>query len=156
MPGKHKSRAKPRPVLPDIGAEHLTAVQLAEALSVPVGTIRRWRSEGMPIVESVAPERVVFDPSVVVPWVRKHARPSTISKKCFVYFARKGDVIKIGSSIDPKDRLRKMHVEILAVIPGNKQTELAFHELFAHSAIGNEWFNSTPELLELVDSLRAA
>jgi hypothetical protein len=154
MSGKHKSRAKPFPELPELTEETYSVASFAAALRVKLGTVKRWKHEGKPAsdVNGV----VVIHPSEALGWVRQHARPSSFAKSCLVYFAAKGSLIKIGSSIDPTDRLRKMHVNILATVPGDKRVELAFHELFAESSVGEEWFKATPELLGLIDSLKAA
>lgn len=114
----------------------------------------------------LASGEVVISPIHALPWVREHARPSTFNKAetVVVYFARSTEPssvigalpIKIGSSIDPKDRLRKMRVDILVTVPGDKRTELAFHALFEDAALGNEWFRPVPELIELIETLKAA
>lgn len=155
MPGKHKPRITPMPALPPLEIRNYSMNELAEALGVRPGTVKRWRHDGMPSGRLTTGE-VVVSPVHAVPWIMQHARPSSFAKRCIVYFARKDDAIKIGSSVDPVDRLRKMHVEIMATIEGDKRTEVAFHALFANASIGNEWFRPVPELLELIETLRAA
>lgn len=155
MGGKHKSRAKAFPELPTLDDRYYSCNEFAEALRVRPGTVKRWRHEGMPS-ENLETGEVVISPSKAIPWVREHSRSSSFSKSSVVYFAAKGGLIKIGSSIDPTDRLRKMHVNILATVPGDKRTELAFHALFEYASCGEEWFRAVPELLDLIGSLKAA
>ncbi len=163
MSGKHKSRAKPLPHLPELEARNYSLAEFARALSVKVGTVKRWRHEGLPSGRLTTGE-VVISPVHALPWIRERARPSTFAKRCVVYFAKSAEAtlatghepIKIGSSVNPVDRLRKMDVEILATVPGDKRTELAFHALFADASVGNEWFRPVPELLNLIASLKAA
>jgi len=155
MPGKHKPRVIPMPELMGLETRSYSIAVFAAALHVRPGTVKRWRHEGMPSGR-LATGEVVVSPAHAVPWILKHARPSTFSKSSVVYFARKNDLIKIGSSVDPKNRLRKMNVDILVTVLGDKRTELAFHALFADAAIGNEWFRPVPELIELIEALKVA
>ena len=71
-----------------------------------------------------------------------------------VYFVRYRDRIKIGYSIDPRDRIKAHPVdEILAVVPGGRAAERAFHLQWAHLRENGEWFRAEPELLEYARSL---
>lgn len=128
----------------------MTTEELAKALRVRRGTVKRWCAEGMPVRAKLG--RVFILPSEAAPWIVAHARPSTFDRQSQVYFARRGDRIKIGFSVDPRERLRKMHIDILATVPGDKPTEQAFHKLFHHAALGREWFRPVPELLALIAS----
>lgn len=135
-------------------SKRIPIYEFADSLGVKRGTMKRWRHEGMPSVDENG--RIFVAPAEARAWINQHARLSTFDKKCHVYFARKDGLIKIGSSVDPSRRLRELRVEILVTTPGDKRTELAFHTLFADAAVGNEWFRPVPELLEVIESLRAA
>jgi hypothetical protein len=135
----------------------LSLYEFADSIGVKRGTVKRWRSEGMPSTEVNG--RVFVFPDEATPWVDAHANQSTFHKDCVcrVYFARKGELIKIGTSVEPERRLQRLQVdEVLVTVPGDKRVELAFHALFAGAAVGNEWFRQVPELLSLIESLKAA
>ncbi len=70
--------------------------------------------------------------------------------------------IKIGFTTKRMaGRLRELQganheeLEILAVVPGTKENELALHRRFAHLRIRGEWFHPAKELLEFVWALSA-
>lgn len=69
----------------------------------------------------------------------------------WVYYLRIGDRVKIGYSVDVKERMRAYPPgsHLLAVHPGTKQLETEMHQRFAGSrAAGREWFRETPDLTE--------
>ena len=58
-----------------------------------------------------------------------------------VYFARVGGYVKIGTTINLKGRMRSLYLsleDVLAVVPGGKDVEAAYHERFAESRIQEE------------------
>jgi hypothetical protein len=65
--------------------------------------------------------------------------------------------IKIGTSSDPSERLKDLQtssptrLELLKVIPGNHESEAAWHARFAHLRSHLEWFEKRPELLRAID-----
>lgn len=66
-----------------------------------------------------------------------------------IYYARIGDLIKIGYSTNPYRRLAQYPpgTQLLALEPGTTKLERARHSLFhAHLSHGREWFNPNPEL----------
>lgn len=79
----------------------------------------------------------------------------------FVYFARAvgTDHIKIGLSQDPQERVSGLStgssapIKLVAVMPGNRQTEQRLHAQFAASRLNGEWFRETPELLAVIAAL---
>lgn len=74
----------------------------------------------------------------------------------FVYYLMVGERLKIGYSVDVKQRMRHYPPgsELLAVEPGDRQLETQRHQQFAGSRTdGREWFRPTPDLLELVDEI---
>jgi hypothetical protein len=70
-----------------------------------------------------------------------------------VYFIRSGDMIKIGYSRSPEDRMKALQtshhtrLELIGVIPGSYQTESRLHRQFRHLKGSGEWFRATPDLL---------
>lgn len=76
-----------------------------------------------------------------------------------VYFiqAMGGGPIKIGSAADVTGRLQMLQtgspvrLQVLAVIPGADECgEFALHAQFAESRLHGEWFQPTPELLDVI------
>lgn len=73
--------------------------------------------------------------------------------RCYVYFiAGAGTPIKIGMSNAPYERLAAlqtahwMRLEILALMEGGLELEVAMHQRFAALRLEGEWFARTPEL----------
>jgi hypothetical protein len=72
-----------------------------------------------------------------------------------VYYIRRGDVIKIGTTVDPPKRFAAlMPDEILAYEPGRRKQELARHRQFAHLRCQGEHFRPAPELVEHIRRAR--
>lgn len=73
-----------------------------------------------------------------------------------VYFIRYRDRVKIGYSIDPRERITAHPCdEILAVVPGDHKDEQRYHKQFAHLRENGEWFRAEDELLEFARQLAA-
>ncbi|WP_456284694.1 GIY-YIG nuclease family protein [Microbacterium sp. JZ101] len=71
-----------------------------------------------------------------------------------VYYLRYAERVKIGTSTDPRRRLRTIrHEELLAFEQGGRPVEQARHAQFAHLREGGEWFTAAPELLAHIASL---
>lgn len=71
-----------------------------------------------------------------------------------MYFIRFRDRIKIGHSIDVRDRLRAIPVDqVLAVMPGTRLDERRCHAAFADLRVQGEWFRAEPRLLEFIGLL---
>jgi hypothetical protein len=87
-------------------------------------------------------------------------RPSTEQPGShgFVYFFRRGQLIKIGWSANPETRADALRVDaILHVQPGSRQDEAQLHAAFAHLLVpeqGREWFKSEPDLLSFILRLK--
>jgi hypothetical protein len=66
--------------------------------------------------------------------------------------------IKIGTSIDPIERLSALMTEIgrplklLGVMPGRHNEEFALHQRFAHLRSEKEWFRATKELGDFIST----
>ena len=73
-----------------------------------------------------------------------------------VYYLRLGDRIKIGTSGNPRQRLRSIpHDELLAFERGDRVIERRRHDQFAGDREGtSEWFAASVALREHVDDLR--
>jgi hypothetical protein len=75
-----------------------------------------------------------------------------ISNQSHVYFIRGGDFIKIGVSGDPLGRLADLQVsspyllELIAVIPGNRDEEFEIQKLFLDLYVRGEWFRDDPSI----------
>lgn len=76
-----------------------------------------------------------------------------------IYFARSGDVIKIGFSTDAESRvasLQTAHFEplsLLATTAGTQRGERFLHYRFRHLRVRGEWFRAGPELIAYIDEL---
>ena len=72
-----------------------------------------------------------------------------------VYYVRRGDLIKIGTTVDPLTRFATLLPdEILAFEPGGGSEETYRHRQFFHLHCRGEYFKSAPELLEHAARLR--
>ena len=104
---------------------------------------------------------------------------NTLGDQQLVYFARCGESIKIGISLNPESRIRdlsrpgdstarprhmpldaQLDMELLKVVGGGRRVEARIHDRFRDlrcvSRGGGlcEWFRATPELLAYIDSLQ--
>lgn len=70
-----------------------------------------------------------------------------------VYFARLGDLIKIGRSRDPVARAEQLNATLLALMPGGRKLESTLHRKFAAHRESGEWFRVQPELLAFIEEL---
>ena len=78
------------------------------------------------------------------------------ARQGYIYFIRAGKSgsIKIGYSIDPKGRLRRLQTSLphrltmLATRPGTMEDEGALHTKFAHLRKSGEWFTPARELID--------
>lgn len=85
-----------------------------------------------------------------------------LQKQRYVYFMRSTCAegrIKIGCSYKPASRLPQIGLwspyalEVMAVAPGDFETERALHSYFAADRLHREWFRSSPELLFVIDQM---
>ena len=74
-----------------------------------------------------------------------------------VYYFRRGELIKIGTTVDPKARFASLVPdEILAIEPGGRPEEVKRHQQFAHLREGrSEYFRPGDDLLAHAEALRA-
>jgi hypothetical protein len=75
----------------------------------------------------------------------------------WVYFIRKGDLIKIGWTSHRQRRFRELQPDhVLATTPGTVYDERRCHAAFAHLREHGEWFRPEPDLLAFIDGIPAA
>lgn len=73
-----------------------------------------------------------------------------------VYYVRRGDFVKIGTTRDLRRRLGALRPdEILAVEPGSFTLERERHRQFAHCRATGEYFKAAPELATHLHDIRA-
>lgn len=88
-----------------------------------------------------------------------HAVPLVSATKGFVYFieTEDGQFIKIGFSVNVHRRMGQIALlapsRLIGFFPASPQTEYWIHRKFALSRHVGEWFRSSMELREFIDSL---
>lgn len=147
-------------ILVKLPREWVTLRKYAGSKRIRYGTLKRWASEGMPVLrarfygEGAPIVRVL--PILADAWIRKHHQCSIApNRKSVVYFARRivDGAIKIGFTSDVARRLRELRKEssrheLISARPGDKPDELALHARFASDCLGGEWFRPSAELLQ--------
>jgi hypothetical protein len=73
----------------------------------------------------------------------------------WVYFMRRERLIKIGTSTDVLRRAKTLNATVLAKCPGSYSEERQLHTKFAAHRRHGEWFEPAPELMELINAIRA-
>lgn len=69
-----------------------------------------------------------------------------------VYFAQCGEKIKIGVTVNARDRLQQLRqgagapIKLLACVAGGYDTEAALHKKLAPHRVDGEWFRDCPEV----------
>jgi hypothetical protein len=77
-----------------------------------------------------------------------------------VYFIQSGDHIKIGKSNNPWKRFDSLQtgspapLKMLAIMPGDIETEEELHERFSELSVRGEWFRATSELIRFAAKVR--
>jgi hypothetical protein len=91
--------------------------------------------------------------------------PSAIAQhppRSGVYFVRAADRVKIGKAKNVAARIRELQtsspyrLELLAIAPGDRREEAAFHRRFKQFRVQGEWFSIVPEIVQAIRSIRAA
>lgn len=91
-------------------------------------------------------------PKTVSTWDRRTAvlaEAANLISGPFVYFARRGHIIKIGFSAEPRRRAKELQLDLVAVLPGTRESERMLHETWAEFCIEGEWFEAEPILTML-------
>lgn len=76
-------------------------------------------------------------------------------KQSFVYFARLGDLIKVGHSTNPAQRASSLSAELIGFVPGTPEREAALHSSLRKFRVRNEWYRADAELLAVVERMLA-
>lgn len=83
---------------------------------------------------------------------RVHVRPTQAT----LYYARIGNRVKIGFTLDLKQRMQSLNPEeLLATEPGSLRKEAERHRQFADLRTHGEWFRYERPLTDHVESLRS-
>ncbi|MEU9264572.1 hypothetical protein AB0E04_03835 [Streptomyces sp. NPDC048251] len=95
-------------------------------------------------------------------WVRRYGYkmsplPSTTDQASVVYFARRERLIKIGTTVQLRQRMHSLATCLLATEPGELVRENQLKRQFSHLlAVGREWFHPGPDLIAYINGLREA
>ena len=74
-----------------------------------------------------------------------------------IYFARSGDLIKIGFTTNLHRRMAELRPdEVLATLPGTMRDEKALHHRFGPHWVDGEWFRMGDDLMSHIAQLQAA
>lgn len=84
-----------------------------------------------------------------------YKQPKPSPEAGWVYFMRRERLIKIGTTTNLKQRAQQVNAQVLARIPGSYTEEAQLHRRFATARRHGEWFEPTPELVDLVNRIRA-
>lgn len=77
-----------------------------------------------------------------------------------IYFIRSGKFVKVGLSEQPWKRLSDLqtahhnHLEMLAIMPGDRSAEQRLHRRFAEYRHNREWFRDSEPLQEYIRQVR--
>lgn len=82
--------------------------------------------------------------------------PASSSGQAWVYFMRRENLIKIGTTYNLKQRAAVLNATVLAKTPGSYSEEARLHNRFASLRRHGEWFEPGSELMELINELRKA
>jgi hypothetical protein len=78
-------------------------------------------------------------------------------RKGWVYFARSGDLVKIGFTRSIRNRLRAIRsptgerVDLMVYISGSMGLEQDLHNLCIAAHVTGEWFRLTPDVQRTID-----
>lgn len=82
---------------------------------------------------------------------------SELTQKGFIYFAESGDLIKVGFSKDPLERLKALYspngeeIRLIGVMPNKtRYVEASFHHILAADRVQGEWFRRSKELMSFI------
>lgn len=89
---------------------------------------------------------------------REDDRAAALAEQSVVYYVRIGDHVKIGFTVNMKQRLNGLRVDVDAVLatePGGRELEKQRHREFANERVSKrENFNPSRRLLAHIDSIR--
>lgn len=124
-------------------------------LETPTDTMRAWREDQLTAVREQKKDRAR---GLVTAAFEAQRLPRSEKTWCYIYFARSGEVVKIGRSVDPPQRLRELQTThpgelvLLAAVGGHVALEGALHERFNHlrTRANGEWFRLEPDLTAFI------
>lgn len=77
-------------------------------------------------------------------------------KNAIVYFIECGNYIKIGTTVNLRQRLASLTLPekptVLLTVPGHREKETEFHRRFRHLQSNGEWFHRGADLLEFIEA----
>jgi hypothetical protein len=79
-----------------------------------------------------------------------------ITDRKHVYFARLGDLIKIGISVNPAQRCQQLNADLLRTEPGGRRREIDLHNVFQEWRVSGEWFHAAPPILSYIEHSKIA
>lgn len=161
MPRKGKRRTITRGVYLDSGGYEVRVVVGGQSYSArmpkhaTIEELKRKRAQLEVTGRTEAPRRDLDAIDV------KHL-PRSLDGWCYVYFAQAGDVVKIGRSIDPAQRLSELQtthpeeIVLVATVATHASLETAVHERFHHLRTRDtgEWFRLEPELVAFIRAIQ--
>jgi hypothetical protein len=71
----------------------------------------------------------------------------------YVYAGWRNGLVKIGTSVNPAARARRLGFELLGSTPGGREVEAAIHARFAGDRVQYEWFAPTARVWAWVAGL---
>ncbi len=81
------------------------------------------------------------------------ARCWAAHRRRFVYFAERGELLKIGTSNNVPARMSALGATLLAVMPGGFDVEGQMHRRFEQFSVGHEWFTDVPAIRDFAAAL---
>lgn len=84
-----------------------------------------------------------------------YRQPKFGADDSWVYFMRRERLIKIGTTTNLVRRSQELNAVVIAHCPGSYSEEARLHARFADLRQHGEWFEPGPELLTLVNAIRA-
>lgn len=101
----------------------------------------------------------VLDASVAIDAVNRpldsYRQPAPGPFEGWVYFMRRERLIKIGTTTNVRRRAAELNATVLARCPGSYSEEKQLHAKFAAHRRHGEWFEPAPELMRLINAIRA-
>ncbi|MGY1579162.1 GIY-YIG nuclease family protein [Streptomyces sp. MN13] len=87
--------------------------------------------------------------------VDSYRQTAAIPGTSWVYFMRRERLIKIGTSTDVLRRAKTLNATVLVKCLGSYSEEQQLHAKFAAHRRHGEWFEPVPELMRLINAIRA-
>lgn len=104
-------------------------------------------------IAEIMADRASMPPSRDIPYVKKSTSPKT----GYVYFLKTGNEVKIGFSVNPRERLHSLQTgcarpaKMVKIVKGTPTTERAFHKRFAEYHLKGEWFDLRGRLAKYLE-----